>query len=260
MWIIWLQYTHLHLTSKYPSKKNYLQHMFDLEITTLDGVQNVQLPSGWHEVSYTYYKERIAPYANPEDDVVKNNVHLVCSMLDVKATQANIMEFSSILGNLLEWMEQVPEVSEFTHNGQTYTLPILGKAQAGDKPFMTVGDWENANDAMRFLNESEYDDNDASDVGLILLAALAQGDQELNDIEFARRLDEWKDVSMDAMLYASFFFLQFKDTFKITIPRSLTKQTKRLEKINKNISLDGLRWFLKLQPLVYLESLKKMAQ
>ena len=36
--------------------------MFTLEITTLDGHNRpIELPSGWHEVSYTYYKERIAP-------------------------------------------------------------------------------------------------------------------------------------------------------------------------------------------------------
>jgi hypothetical protein len=121
--------------------------MFTLEITTLDGQQTVELPSGWHEVSYTYYKERIAPYAQPEEDVVKNNVRLVCSMLGINASEANVMEFSAILGNLMMWMEEVPQVKEFWHNDVMYQLPILGKAQAGDKPFMTVGDWENANDA-----------------------------------------------------------------------------------------------------------------
>ncbi len=179
--------------------------MFTLEITTLDGQQTVELPSGWHEVSYTYYKERIAPFAQAEEDVVKNNVRLVCSMLGINASEANVMEFSAILGNLMMWMEEMPQVKEFWHNDVMYQLPVLGKAQAGDKPFMTVGDWENANDAMKFLQDSEYDQENSADVGLVLLAALARGPEEVTDIEFARRLKEWQDINMDAILSASFF-------------------------------------------------------
>jgi hypothetical protein len=231
--------------------------MFTLDITTLDGQQTVELPSGWHEVSYTYYKERIAPFAQQEEDVVKTNVQLVCSMLGINASKANVMEFSAILGNLMTWMEQVPQVTEFYHNDIMYQLPILGKAQAGDKPFMTVGDWENANDAMKFLQDSEYDQDNNADVGLVLLSALARGPEEVTDIEFARRLKEWQDVNMDAILSATFFFLLFNHTFeKDTLP-SLTELTKKATRLLPSISLDGLRWLHELQPQVYLQSLLK---
>ena len=231
--------------------------MFTLEITTLDGQQTVELPSGWHEVSYTYYKERIAPFAQAEEDVVKNNVKLVCSMLGINASEANVMEFSAILGNLMTWMEEMPQVKEFWHNDIMYQLPILGKAQAGDKPFMTVGDWENANDAMKFLQDSDYDQDDNADVGLVLLAALARGPEEVTDIEFARRLKEWKDINMDAILSATFFFLLFNHTFeKDTLP-SLTELTKKATRLLPSINLDGLRWLHELQPQVYLQSLLK---
>ena len=229
--------------------------MFTLEITTLDGQQTVELPSGWHEVSYTYYKERIAPYAQADEDIVKNNVRLVCSMLGIEASEANVMEFSAILGNLMMWMEEIPQVTEFWHNDVMYQLPILGKAQAGDKPFMSVGDWENANDAMKFLQDSEYDQNNNADVGLVLLAALARGPEEVNDIEFARRLKEWQDINMDAILSASFFFLLFNHTFKNNTLPSLTELTKKATRLLPSISLDGLRWLLGLHPQVYLQSL-----
>ena len=231
--------------------------MFTLEITTLDGQQTVELPSGWHEVSYTYYKERIAPYAQADEDVVKNNVQLVCSMLGIDASQANIMEFSTILGNLMTWMEELPQVKEFWHNDIMYQLPILGKAQAGDKPFMSVGDWENANDAMKFLQDSKYDQEDNADVGLVLLSALARGPKEVTDIEFARRLKEWQDINMDVILSASFFFLLFSRTFeKDTLP-SLTGLTKKATRLLPSITLDGLRWLHELHPQVYLQSLLK---
>jgi len=229
--------------------------MFTLEITTLDGQQTVELPSGWHEVSYTYYKERIAPFAQAEEDVVKNNVKLVCSMLGINASEANVMEFSAILGNLMVWMEEMPQVKEFWHNDVMYQLPVLGKAQAGDKPFMTVGDWENANDAMKFLQDSEYDQENSADVGLVLLAALARGPEEVTDIEFARRLKDWKDINMDAILSASFFFLLFNHTFKKDIQHSLTELTKRANLLLPSITLDGLRWLLGSHPQVYLQSL-----
>ena len=229
--------------------------MFTLEITTLDGQQTVELPSGWHEVSYTYFKERIAPYAQADEDIVKNNVQLVCSMLGINASEANVMEFSAILGNLMMWMEEIPQVTEFWHNDVMYQLPILGKAQAGDKPFMTVGDWENANDAMKFLQDSEYDQNNSADVGLVLLAALSRGPEEVTDIEFARRLKEWQDINMDAILSASFFFLLFNHTFKKDTLPSLTELTKRATRLLPSISLDGLRWLLGLHPQVYLQSL-----
>ena len=237
------------------SQKKLSLGMFTLEITTLDGQQTVELPSGWHEVSYTYYKERIAPYAQPDDDVVKNNVRLVCSMLGIEASEANVMEFSAILGNLMMWMEEIPQVTEFWHNDVMYQLPILGKAQAGDKPFMSVGDWENANDAMKFLQDSEFDSNNSADVGLVLLAALARGPEEVTDIEFARRLKEWQDINMDAILSASFFFLLFNHTFKNNTLPSLTELTKRATRLLPSISLDGLRWLLGLHPQVYLQSL-----
>lgn len=241
-----------HLTEKKLSLS-----MFTLDITTLDGKQTVELPSGWHEVSYTYYKQRIAPFAQSEEDVVNNNVRLVCSMLGINASQANIMEFSAILGNLMTWMEEVPQVTEFWHNDVMYQLPVLGKAQAGDKPFMTVGDWENANDAMKFLQDSKYDQENNADVGLVLLAALARGPQEVTDIEFARRLKEWQDVNMDAILSATFFFLLYNHTFeKDTLP-SLTELTKKATRLLPSISLDGLRWLHELQPQVYLQSLLK---
>ena len=231
--------------------------MFTLEITTLDGQQTVELPSGWHEVSYSYYKERIAPFAHTEEDVVKNNVRLVCSMLGINASEANVMEFAAILGNLMTWMEELPQVTEFWHNDVMYQLPVLGKAQAGDKPFMTVGDWENANDAMKFLQDSEYDQDNNADVGLVLLSALARGPEEVTDIEFARRLKEWKDINMDAILSASFFFLLFNHTFeKDTLP-SLTELTKKATRLLPNITLDGLRWLHGSQPQVYLQSLLK---
>ena len=229
--------------------------MFTLEITTLDGQQTVELPSGWYEVSYTYYKERIAPYAQPDDDVVKNNVRLVCSMLGIEASEANVMEFSAILGNLMMWMEEIPQVTEFWHNDVMYQLPILGKAQAGDKPFMSVGDWENANDAMKFLQDSDFDQNNSADVGLVLLASLARGPEEVTDIEFARRLKEWQDINMDAILSASFFFLLFNHTFKNNTLPSLTELTKKATRLLPSISLDGLRWLLGLHPQVYLQSL-----
>ncbi len=231
--------------------------MFTLEITTLDGQQTVELPSGWHEVSYTYYKERIAPFAQPEEDVVKNNVKLVCSMLNINASQANVMEFSAILSNLLTWMEELPQVTEFWHNDVMYQLPILGKAQAGDKPFMTVGDWENANDAIKFLQDSEYDQENNADVGLVLLAALARGPEEVTDIEFARRLKEWQDVNMDAILSATFFFLLFNHTFEKDTQHSLTELTKKVTPLLPSITLDGLRWLQDLHPQVYLQSLLK---
>ena len=229
--------------------------MFTLEITTLDGQQTVELPSGWHEVSYSYYKERIAPFTHTEEDVVKNNVRLVCSMLGINASEANVMEFSAILGNLMMWMEEIPQVTEFWHNDVMYQLPILGKAQAGDKPFMTVGDWENANDSMKFLQDSEYDQDNSADVGLVLLCALARGPEEVTDIEFARRLKEWQDINMDAILSASFFFLLFNHTFKKDIQHSLTELTKKATRLLPNITLDGLRWLLGSHPQVYLQSL-----
>ena len=234
--------------------------MFTLEITTLDGQQTVELPSGWHEVSYTYYKERIAPFAQQEEDVVKNNVRLVCSMLGINASEANVMEFSAILGNLMMWMEEVPQVTEFWHNDVMYQLPVLGKAQAGDKPFMTVGDWENANDAMKFLQDSEFDQDNNADVGLVLLAALARGPEEVTDIEFARRLKEWQDINMDAILSATFFFLLFNHTFKKDIQHSLTELTKKATRLLPNITLDGLRYLLGYAPQVYLQSLLRKAQ
>ena len=165
------------------------------------------------------------------------------------------MEFSAILGNLLSWMEEVPEVTEFWHNDVMYQLPILGKAQAGDKPFMTVGDWENANDAMKFLQDSEFDQDNNADVGLVLLAALARGPEEVNDIEFARRLKEWQDINMGAILSATFFFLLFNHTFKKDIQHSLTELTKKATRLLPNITLDGLRWLLGSHPQVYLQSL-----
>ena len=231
--------------------------MFTLDITTLDGQQTVELPSGWHEVSYTYFKQRIAPFAQAEEDVVNNNVRLVCSMLGINASQANIMEFSAILGNLMTWMEEVPQVTEFWHNDVMYQLPVLGKAQAGDKPFMTVGDWENANDAMKFLQDSEFDQNNNADVGLVLLAALARGPEEVTDVEFARRLKEWQDINMDAILSASFFFLLFNHTFKKDTLPFLTELTKKANRLLLNITLDGLRWLLDSHPQVYLQSLLK---
>lgn len=235
--------------------------MFTLEITTLDGQQTVELPSGWHEVSYAYYKERIAPFAQAdEENIVNNNVRLVCSMLGINANEANIMEFSAILGNLMMWMEEMPEVKEFWHNDVMYEIPMLGKAQAGDKPFMTVGDWENANDAMKFLQDSEYDSNSNADVGLLLLAAFARGPVEVNDVEFARRLNEWKDVNMDAILSASFFFLLFSHTFKKDILPSLTELTKKATRLLPNITLDGLRYLLGYAPQVYLQSLLRKVQ
>lgn len=234
--------------------------MFTLDITTLDGQQTVELPSGWHEVSYTYYKERIAAFAQPEEDVVKNNVRLVCSMLGIDASQANIMEFATILGNLLTWMEEVPKVTEFWHNDVMYHLPVLGKAQAGDKPFMTVGDWENANDAMKFLQDSNYDQDNNADVGLVLLSALARGPEEVNDLEFARRLKDWENISMDVILSASFFFLLFSHTFeKDTLP-SLTGLTKKINQMLPSITLDGLQLLHELHPKIYSQSLLKKAQ
>lgn len=229
--------------------------MFTLEITTLDGQQTVELPSGWHEVSYTYYNERIAPFAQAEEDVVKNNVRLVCSMLGINANEANVMEFSAILSNLLTWMEELPQVTEFWHNDVMYQLPVLGKAQAGDKPFMTVGDWENANDAIKFLQDSEFDQDNNADVGLVLLAALARGPEDVTDIEFARRLKKWQDINMDAILSASFFFLLFSHTFeKDTLP-SLTELTKKATRLLPSITLDGLQWLQDSHPQVYLQSL-----
>jgi hypothetical protein len=176
-------------------------------------------------------------------------------MLGINASEANVMEFSAILGNLMMWMEEIPQVTEFWHNDVMYQLPILGKAQAGDKPFMSVGDWENANDAMKFLQDSEYDPNNSADVGLVLLAALARGPEEVTDIEFARRLKEWQDINMDAILSASFFFLLFNHTFKNNTLPSLTELTKKATRLLPSINLDGLRWLLGLHPQVYLQSL-----
>lgn len=234
--------------------------MFTLDITTLDGVQTVNVPSGWHDVTYTYYNERIAPFAQETDDLVANNVKLICSILQVDASTANVMEFAHILGNLLDWLETLPQVDQFKHKGKYYKLPVLGKAQAGDKPFMTVGDFENANDALKFLQNSKYDTTNNAHVGLILLSALAQGDTPLNDIEFARRLNDWQDVTMDVLLSASFFFLKFKTTFDKITPLFLIEQTKQARKTLPNINLGGLRQFYKLQPLEFLESLKKRVQ
>ncbi len=212
--------------------------MFTLEITTLDGQQTVELPSGWHEVSYSYYKERIAPFAHTEEDVVKNNVRLVCSMLGINASEANVMEFSAILGNLMTWMEELPQVTEFWHNDVMYQLPVLGKAQAGDKPFMTVGDWENANDSMKFLQDSEYDQDNNADVGLVLLSALARGPEEVTDIEFARRLRNGK-TSIWMQYSLPPFFLLFNHTFeKDTLP-SLTELN---EKSNSSAPKYNFGW------------------
>jgi len=178
-------------------------------------------------------------------------------MLGINASEANVMEFSAILSNLLTWMEELPQVTEFWHNDVMYELPVLGKAQAGDKPFMTVGDWENANDAMKFLQDSEYDQENSADVGLVLLAALARGPEEVTDIEFARRLKEWQDINMDAILSASFFFLLFNHTFKKDIQHFSTGLTKKANQMLPNIILDGLRWLQDSHPQVYLQSLLK---
>jgi hypothetical protein len=238
------------------TKKNLSLGMFTLEITTLDGQQTVELPSGWHEVSYSYYKDRIAPYAQPDqENAVKNNVNLVCSLLGINANEANIMEFSAILGNLLTWMEEIPEVKEFWHNDVMYEIPMLGKAQAGDKPFMSVGDWENANDAMKFLQDSKYDQDNNADVGLVLLCALARGPEDVTDVEFARRLEAWTDMTMDVILSATFFFLLFNHTFEKVTLHSLTELTKKATRLLPNITLDGLRWLHGSHPQVYLQSL-----
>lgn len=260
MLIIYTKYKHCNRICKYFKQKNLFLTMFNLEITTLDGTQSVALPSGWHEVSYTYYNERIAPFAVQSEDVVHNNVRLVCSMLGVDASRANIMEFATILGNLLGWMEEVPEVTQFTVDNIPYNLPVLGKAQAGDKPFMTVGDWENANDAVKFLQDSDYDQDNGADVGLVLLAALARGPQEVNDIEFARRLKEWQHVNMDIILSASFFFLLFSHTFVTDTLPSLTELTKQATQLLPDITLDGLRWLQDWRQQVYLQSLQNLVQ
>ena len=120
---------------------------------------------------------------------------------------------------------------------------------------MTVGDWENANDAMKFLQDSEFDQDNNADVGLVLLAALARGPEEVTDIEFTRRLKEWQDINMDAILSATFFFLLFNHTFRKDIQHSLTELTKKATHLLPNITLDGLRWLLGSHPQVYLQSL-----
>lgn len=236
---------------------------YNLTITTLDGERDVVIPSGWNEVSYSYYKEKIEPYVKPSDQgAVANNVRLICSILDVEADQANIMEFAGMLEKLLNWMEEIPRVPEFWHKDVMYSLPVLGKAQANGKPFFSVADWENTNDALTFLKSSEqYSDESSADVGLIILCALANGPTELDDIEFGRRLNEWKDITMDVILGASFFFLQFTTTYEMATHLSLTALTKKVTQAFPNITLGGLRSLLKLRHKVYLQNLRrKVAQ
>ena len=233
--------------------------MFNLEITALDGVQSVKLPAGWHEIDYKYYLKHIAPFSDNEEDVVANNVNMICSMIGIKASEVNVMEFATIFGNLLQWIEEVPNVSEFEHKGVRYQIPVLGKAQAGDKPFMSVADWQTANDAMKFLQQSDLNEDSAADVGLVLLCALARGPKEVDDVEFARRLKDWQSVSMDVLLSASFFFLMFMTTYEQDIPSFLTELKRRNQKL-QSMSLDGIRYFYELLPQVFLQSLHMRAQ
>lgn len=229
--------------------------MYTVDITTSDGKKTMEIPAGWDDISYEYYKEKIEPFASNEGNIMKNNVRLVCSMLDIETSQANIMEFSAILEGLLSWLEEVPEIKSFIYQGQEYTLPVLGKSQAGEQPFLSVADWENANDALQFLEASEFSKDSTADQSLVLLCALARGKNEVNDVEFARRLTEWQDLKMDVLLSASFFFLQFTHIFETDTLPFLTAHLKRVHNTHLNISLDGLRLLRELQPQAYLQNL-----
>ena len=79
------------------------------------------------------------------------------------------------------WMEEVPQVTSFG-TIVMYQLPVLGKAQAGDKPFMTVGDWENANDAMKFLQDSKFDQDNNAMLDLFCWLHWQEDEEEVTDM------------------------------------------------------------------------------
>ncbi len=233
--------------------------MITLELTTLQGKTDVQIPSGWHEVSYEYYVERIQPFLGEDKDPIESNIMLVNSILGTQASEANVMEFGKIIEILLEWMEDIPEVTEFVLDGEVYNIPSLGKAN-GD-PFMTVGDFENANDAMKFLQDSHLDHEESSNIGLIILCAIARGSKDLDDVEFARRLKAFQSLSMDVILSACFFFLRYTIIFEKVIQRFSIEQTKaKAQRMLPSITLDGLRLLSAAHNQVYLRSLHVQAQ
>lgn len=233
--------------------------MINLEITTATGVKTVSIPSGWHEVSYQYYMDRIRPFIGDDLDPIESNIKLVNSLLETQATEANVMEFGKVIEILLDWMEEAPKVDEFQINDETFKIPVLGKANG--EPFMSVGDFENCNDAMKFLQDSDLDDQDTANIGLIVLSAIARGNKELDDHEFSRRLKLFKDISMDVILSACFFFLQYILTFEKDTQHFLIKQIRtKVSNLLPDTTLDGLRLLSVAHNQVYLRSLHLKAQ
>lgn len=235
--------------------------MYSLSIDQGHGFKEVQLPSGWHEVSFQYYKDKIEPYYGEELSVNPvTAINLFCSMLDIDKENTSIWDYGHLISKLVTWMSEIPETYEFELKGKKYKIPALGKQSKDShtRPYLTVADWETVNDAIEFLNQHDILDSEkTSDMGLIVLCALARGDEPLNDEVFAQRLEDFKECSMDVILNSCFFLLRSMSLSEIISQLSFKNQT-ALKRVNlKNFTLDGLSIFYRSQPL---EFSKKMAQ
>lgn len=230
--------------------------MYSIEIQEGDSKRVVDIPQGWHEVSYSYYKENMLPYANET-----NAFRMFIGMLGIDKDSTDIWDYAAMVEPLLEWIEEIPEVSSFKCDGKEYKIPVLGKSKgkADDRPFLSVGDWESANDAVVFLDRTDaLDKEDNIDAGLVILCAIARHEGEkLDDDVFADRLEKFKNVPVDALMSAAFFLPIFMNLYEnISQPSMrIVRQVKQLKRLN--FSLDGLRTFCKLQQQ---ESSPKMIQ
>ena len=228
--------------------------MYKIEVTDALGSRVVEVPASWDDISYEYYKERIEPHLDIEAPELKRNLAIITSMLGLDVDQIDITDYAPLLAKLLEWLPEMPQEYTFTLNDEEYKIPILGKSQQTEKrPFLSVGDWEAANDAMELLSRQEdLDKKSTADSGLYLLAAIARGPRPLDDKEFADRLALFKSAPMSVIMTASGFFLQYTKLSAVHLRPFSIKQKIAILKANRvNLILAGFSTLLKLPKREY---------
>jgi len=238
--------------------------MFKLTIEENGENRVVEIPSGWHDVSYTYFKENLEPHM--DDSVVDDPVKMYgifLKMLDLDPETTGVWDYMLMMSKLMEWMQEIPEQYEFEIDGIEYKIPSLGKSGMNKtgRPFLSVADWESTNDAMEFLNRhGELDSDKTSDIGLVILAALARGPKELDDDVFAYRLDAFKQCSMDVIMSAAFFLQSAMNLSEIILPHS-SKIRAMLKRANlRNFNLDGLYIYCKSRHREHSQSMATAAR
>jgi len=202
--------------------------MQTLYLRTPEGKVKCQVPTGWDEITYADFTERIAPHLK-DDPTPADNLALLSSLTGVEiAPTTDMATIAPAFSILLSWMQEAPEpygdehVSQprtFTVKGETFTIPVLGVRPAPrpwwafwrkrtTHPYITAADWETVDDAMRTMGEQ----TDA-EVGVRALAALARNGTPVTDQEYVRRMELFRDVDMDVIRHAAFFLLTCLSTF-----------------------------------------------